>query len=70
MTDEKIEIGVFGMTCGHCASRVEDALSSVSGVKEATVDLGAKKAIIQFDGENTDIENLKKAISDAGYRLE
>ena len=42
---------VEGMHCGHCAARVEKALSALSGVKGAKVDLASKKATIKYKGE-------------------
>lgn len=42
----KIELNVIGMTCASCVGRVEQALRSVSGVIEATVNLATERASI------------------------
>lgn len=60
-------IGIGGMTCPHCAARVENALNSIDGVK-ARVDTAAKSAIVDVTG-NVGNDTLIKAIQDAGYRI-
>lgn len=42
----KIELNVIGMTCASCVGRVEQAIRSVSGVIEATVNLATERASI------------------------
>lgn len=61
-------ISIEGMNCKHCSSSVEKALNSIAGVKEATVDLAAKKATVETDSAVTD-ETLKKAVTDAGFEV-
>lgn len=58
---------IEGMACGHCSSRVEQALNQLSGVK-ATVDLANKTATVQLSGDVTDAV-LKQAVTDAGYEV-
>lgn len=61
-------ISVDGMCCEHCASRVEKALSALSGVISADVKLKKKIAIVRSREEISD-EDIKKVISDAGYTV-
>ena len=49
----KKTIDIDGMSCQHCAARVEKALNALPGVK-AAVDLSAKKAEVVFDGALSD----------------
>ena len=58
-------IKIEGMSCMHCAGRVESALNAIEGVK-ATVELKKKRAVIQTDVAD---ETLVKAIEDAGYKV-
>jgi copper ion binding protein len=62
-------IQVSGMTCEHCAKRVEKALSAVAGVREVTVDLPGGRAEVQFDPTNTNIAALQSAIVKSGYQV-
>lgn len=67
---EKItkEVYIDGMSCMHCAAKVEKALASVSGVADAKVDLVNKKAVVKF---KKDIDNatLKATVEDLGYNV-
>jgi Cu+-exporting ATPase len=59
---------VAGMTCASCVARVEEALASVPGVVSASVNLASEKATVEYL-EGTDIADLKRAVSGAGYTL-
>ncbi|MFC1939588.1 heavy metal translocating P-type ATPase [Chloroflexota bacterium] len=64
----KSSFPVGGMTCASCVARVEEALSSVTGVVSANVNLASEKATVEYL-EGTDISNLKQAVKEAGYEL-
>ena len=59
---------VSGMTCASCVARVEKALSSVSGVISANVNLASEKATVEYV-EGTDIAEMRRAVEEAGYGL-
>ncbi len=63
----KKKITVEGMHCASCASNIERSLKKVDGVKEATVSLMTRKAIVEAD-EKVNDEELKKAVARAGYK--
>ena len=67
---EKItkEVYIDGMSCMHCAAKVEKALASLNGVTDAKVDLENKKAIVKLKKE---IENstIKSTVEDLGYTV-
>jgi P-type Cu+ transporter len=56
-----------GMSCASCARNVEQAISSVSGVKECIVNFGAQQATIKYDPRKTNLEVVQNAIDAAGY---
>ena len=59
---------VRGMMCATCVAHVEEALRSVPGVISASVNLASEKAMVEYvDG--TSVEELKRAVKDAGYEL-
>jgi copper chaperone len=62
------KIYIEGMSCGHCAAHVEQALKEVCGVKTVKVDLAAKLASVELAHE-VDDEKLKAAIDEAGYEV-
>lgn len=63
----KKKIAIEGMHCASCASNTERALKRVSGVKDVNVSVMTNKAIIDVD-EGVPEEELKKAVSKAGYK--
>lgn len=67
MTTPAIRLSIAGMTCAGCISAVESALSSVSGVEQANVNLAERTAMVQGD---VDPELLKKAVQEAGFDAE
>jgi copper chaperone CopZ len=58
---------IEGMTCDHCVHSIQDALSSVPGVRKAEVSLGQKKAVITSDGP-IDVSNAIFAVEQEGYK--
>lgn len=59
-----IVVAVSGMTCEGCAGAVGRALSGVSGVVEARVDLAGGRAIVTGTAR---VEDLIRAVEDAGF---
>lgn len=59
-------IKVEGMMCSHCKARVENVCKAVVGTTDAVVDLQQRQVTVTG---NADIEQLKKAITDAGYEV-
>ena len=47
---EEFEFSIEGMTCASCVSRVEKALGSVPGVREAVVNLATERATVTGAG--------------------
>ena len=65
-TNLKIE----GMHCAGCSTRLEKILNNLEGVETAKVSLEEKKATIKYDETKINIENIKEAIEDAGFKGE
>ena len=66
-----LDLGIGGMTCASCVSRVERVLKKQPGVSEATVNLATESARITLQPETGDatetLARLKRAVRDAGY---
>ncbi|MDX9907799.1 MAG: heavy metal translocating P-type ATPase [Bacteroidales bacterium] len=60
---------VEGMSCTACASSVESALSSASGVKRANVNFAENTVVVTYDEGTTGFEKLKKILLASGYDL-
>jgi P-type Cu+ transporter len=65
--DTELDIGIGGMTCASCVSRVEKALAKVPGVATATVNLATETARIHFAPADQMEAKLRRAVRDAGY---
>ena len=65
-TNLKIE----GMHCAGCSTRLEKVLNNLEGVEIAKVSLEEKKATIKYDETKINIENIKEAIEDTGFKGE
>ena len=61
-------INVNGMMCEHCKATVEKVTRGVEGVSNSEVNLEAKNVTIEHSAD-TDLEKVKKAITDAGYEV-
>ena len=62
------KVFIEGMSCGHCASRIEKALGALNGVTKVTVNLPGKFAELESQQE-PDEAQLQSAIDSAGYQL-
>ena len=69
MFNKKVKqvINVDGMSCSHCAKRVENSLKEVDGVIKVSVNLDKKEVIIISKFE-IDTSLLRKKIEDLGYK--
>jgi P-type Cu+ transporter len=59
-----VVLAIAGMTCGGCAGAVTRALSAVSGVVEARVDLAGGRATVTGTAR---AEDLIRAVQAAGF---
>ncbi len=65
----QIDLGIGGMTCASCVTRVEKALRKQAGVRDATVNLATESARVTLLGgdEAESLARIKRAVRDAGY---
>lgn len=65
----KQTIPVVGMACAACAANVEKKLNSLNGVREASVNLVGRSALVDYDPQTISLPQMKKAVNDIGYDL-
>lgn len=63
----KLKIG--GMRCAACAHAVETAVKKVAGVGDASVNLATGTASVTYDPAGTDIGQVERAVTQAGYKV-
>ena len=59
--------GLTGMTCASCAQTISESLSGLEGIEKANVNLATEKATVVYDPTKVNIDEMKKAVLDAGY---
>ncbi|XUW99698.1 MAG: heavy-metal-associated domain-containing protein [Dehalogenimonas sp.] len=64
---QRVQLNLTGLSCSHCAASVEKAVMKVNGIKKVSVDLDASKMSVEFEGSKANINDIKKAVKDAGY---
>jgi Cu+-exporting ATPase len=62
-----LDLGVGGMTCASCVSRVEKALKKVPGVQDATVNLATESARVVYAPSAQMDAQIRRAVRNAGY---
>jgi Cu+-exporting ATPase len=67
---KKIVFEISGMHCTNCAGTIEKSVRKVKGVRAAAVNFAADSAQIEFDDKRTSVDEIKKAVQDAGYEAE
>lgn len=60
-------IKIKGMTCMGCVNSIKNILRNLPGIAQLEVTLDPAQAIVQFDPENTSLNQLKETIIDAGF---
>ena len=64
----KIILKVEGMSCGMCEAHINDVVRKTKGVKKVNADR-TKGEVIVIAQDDTNIKEIKEAISQQGYRV-
>jgi Cu+-exporting ATPase len=64
---EKTTFTITGMSCASCANTVEKVIGRVSGVEKCTVNFAIEQATVQYNPQQTTIENIQNAVEKVGY---
>lgn len=60
-------LDVPGISCAHCKSSIESAVSIIDGVSRVEVAIEARKVDVDYDDATTDLTEIVRAIEDQGY---
>ena len=66
---DKTKLKIDGMSCQHCVKTVTDALTELSGVRRAKVNLRKAEAIVHFDASRVTPAHLTAAITAVGFKV-
>lgn len=67
MSVSQTTIEVKGMTCGHCKSAVEGALTELEGISQAEADLATGQVKVAFEDSQVSLSEMHEAVEDQGY---
>lgn len=56
-----------GMTCASCAQTIEKAVSNMSGVEKATVNLATEKLTLSYNSSEISPADISTTVSNSGY---
>ena len=63
-----LTLSVPDISCGHCKSSIEGALTPMAGVTKAEVAIDAATVDVEFDAPAT-LDAIVEAIEDQGYEV-
>ena len=63
----RVSLSIEGMSCASCADNVEEALTQISGVTRADVNLATDRADVAVDSDGPPVHDLIRAVKDRGY---
>ncbi|MBK7353051.1 MAG: heavy-metal-associated domain-containing protein [Nitrosomonas sp.] len=64
---ESKTVYIKGMNCMGCVSSIKNVLEKLPGVESAEVSLEDACVTIQYDAVSISVDQLKKAIDNAGF---
>ncbi len=65
--EQSVTLAVERMICSACAYRVRKALDSVPGVKQVSVSIADKSAVVVYENTQADVTALTAATTKVGF---
>jgi copper chaperone len=65
----QITLSVPDISCGHCKSSIEGAVTPLDGVTTAVVAIDDRNVAIEYDGVEATMDAIVKAIDEQGYEV-
>ena len=65
---ETLKLGIGGMHCASCVTKIEDELKRTPGVLSASVDLASESALIEYLPSTVQMKPVKQVIDKLGYK--
>ncbi len=63
-----LNLGIGGMYCGSCVTKIEEGLAKTPGVLSASVDLASESAVIEYVPATVSMKGIKDVIEKLGYK--
>ncbi len=62
-------LSVPEISCGHCKSSIEGAVSPLDGVDKVVVHIEARTVDLDYDGSDATFDAIVAAIEEQGYEV-
>jgi copper chaperone len=62
-------LNVPDISCDHCKSSIESAVSPIDGVETVEVNVDARAVDVAYDGTRVTFDAIVSAIEDQGYDI-
>ena len=67
MSTQTTRLDITGMSCANCSGTVQDALESLAGIEEVSVNYATDEGSVTYDPEAVSLAEIYETIEDAGY---
>ncbi|ATG91456.1 heavy-metal-associated domain-containing protein [Methylomonas koyamae] len=67
---ESATLTVTGMKCGGCENTIVSKVSALPGVKSVKASHQDKQVGVEFDPDQTSLDEIEDTIVDAGFKVE
>jgi len=67
MTTRNATLDITGMSCANCSASIEDALSELDGIDDASANYATDEATVEYDATVVSLADIYNKIDDAGY---
>ncbi|WP_207941740.1 copper chaperone [Enterococcus sp. DIV2402] len=63
----KQKFAIKGMSCDHCANRVETAINELPGIQKTKIHLKKGQGVVKFDEAQVSANEIAEKVSAIGY---
>ncbi|MFC7130522.1 heavy metal translocating P-type ATPase [Haloferax chudinovii] len=67
MSQRKSHIDIQGMSCANCSQTISDAVGSLGGVSEASINFATDEGSVEYDPNEVSLGEIYAVIEEAGY---
>jgi P-type Cu+ transporter len=69
MSEQTLNLPITGMTCANCAANITRTVSKLDGVTNANANFAAENAMVSFDTDKIDSNDIIHKIHDIGFKV-
>lgn len=66
----RTELRVPNISCEHCERTIKEALSPVDGISTVSVDIAAKRVIVDYDEDAVSVDRMQEILREEEYPVE